>query len=268
MAAGNHLPSNQSIGFLDMPLELRYPVYEYCLICRMPINMAFVFDDLTTSDITKSLLLVSKAISSEALDVFYGKNIFEIRLYDETGWQLIKYLTEENLRRIRKVQLVMTAFGALRHTTVDWTSWMPILTNLTRLTIVAQQPLNYWSYDNPKLWEDSMEKCSMESWTAWLEMLLANIGGQLPASCMVEVDHDHAKETNTLIEQYFPNKYRYTNTWIGDCLFGKQSFNRERRPVFATTLVDHIPSQNIRRYKNFTSVYPVDTENPFDSRLW
>lgn len=75
---------------------------------------------------------------------------------------------------------------------LDSTLWSPVLAELTKLSIVAQQPLQAGTYFNAPSFEQEMEE-----WMEWLRAILQYIASQLPSSCIVEADDDDRKETST-----------------------------------------------------------------------
>jgi hypothetical protein len=52
------------------------------------------------------LLLLSKQISEETLDIPYGENLFEVHLHDDGEADLAGNFTEANRRRMRRMVLI------------------------------------------------------------------------------------------------------------------------------------------------------------------
>lgn len=131
--------SKQPTGFLDLPLELRLQIYRYCLVRSNPVLVRYVFivsyrtSDWGIRDEKKSLLLVSKKVGFEALEVLYGENVFQVDLY--TGGQKYsqEHLAEANRQRIRKLEIVMRPQGLSCAPRLDSTMWSPIFANLNKL---------------------------------------------------------------------------------------------------------------------------------------
>jgi hypothetical protein len=135
--------SRGPIGLLDMPLEIRYQIYQDCLVRKSPVNIHHIFvheysfSERGIGDKKKRLLLVSKKVGSEALEVLYGNNVFQVCLHGEGGYYLTRRFTEANIRRIRKMQVVTKPQGVFNGRMLDSTLWSPILAELTKLSIVA-----------------------------------------------------------------------------------------------------------------------------------
>jgi hypothetical protein len=141
------------------------------------------------------ILRVSRQISEEALNLLYGCNLFII---------LINGGAHDNLLETLKI---------------DDRLWVPLLTDLTRLCLVAQQPLRAVGYYNaPSLEED------MREWVAWLEPILRYLARIIPKPSIVEVDHNHLTETGELVEKCFPSGYEIIQTVTGDKKFMRDEF--------------------------------------------
>ena len=222
------LSSRRPIGFLDIPLEIRHQVYQYCLVRKDPVNVHHLFiDEYSFSewgirDEKKSLLLVSTKIGFEASEVLYGDNVFKVQLHGEGGYDLKRLFTEANIRRIRKMQVVMQPQGVFYGHMLDSTLWSPILAELTKLSIVAQQPLQARTCFNAPSFEQEIEE-----WTEWLRAILQYIVRQLPSSCIVEADDDDRKETSAVMRQSLPSDYRKVQTLAGDFCFRRNDYSEE-----------------------------------------
>ena len=168
---------------------------------------SYRFADWDIGDKKKSLLLVSKTIGLEALDVLYGENIFHLSVYQaaDSAWR-----TYSNGRRIRMIQVLMHPPDSFFGRKLEPTIFPPILANLKKLTIVAQQPLEARRFHDTKFRRD------MQEWVEWLRGILQCVGGQLPNSCIVEVDNDDRRETSTVMRECFPSGYRKVQTEVGD----------------------------------------------------
>lgn len=164
----------------------------------------------------KSLLLASKQVRSEALSVLYGDNVFQKILHGDAEYCPLKHFTEANRQGLRKIQIVLQPLGCFHDRRLDSTLWFPIFAGLTRLSIVAQQPLQAQRYYRaPPLEQD------VQLWVTWARTVLQYIVPQLSNSCIIEVDHDNRKETSALMRECLPTGYREVHTLEGDLYFGR-----------------------------------------------
>jgi len=199
------LLSRRPTGFLDIPLEIRRHIYQYCLVRDNPVKFGntcineYCFSNRDNRDGKISLLLVSRQIGLEALEVLYRDNVFQICLREE-GWSGLKeHFTEVNTRKLRKMQIVIQPCGLSYGRTPNCTPWSPILAGLTKLSIVAQQPLSAHIDRNAPWFQERME-----TWKDWLRAVLQCIASQLQNCCIVEVDDDDKKETSDPDETTLP----------------------------------------------------------------
>ena len=217
-----------SVGFLDTPLEIRLQVYRYCLVDRTPVVVQYIsvdpwqFSDAGICDKKKSLLLVSRQVGLEALDVLYGENFFQILLHGGGGYYLKQHFAKANIDRMRRMQFVMQPQGVDYGRMLDSTLWSPILANLTKLSIVAQQPLEPQKYYNAPPFEQDMEK-----WTQWLRAVLQYTARQISSSCIIEVDDDDREETSLVMRESLPSGYRKVQTLAGDLCFRRNAYSEE-----------------------------------------
>ena len=217
------LYSSPPVSFLDVPLEIRRQIYQYCLVKKDPVDIHHIFADLFFSsdslprDNKKSLLLVSKQVGSEALEILYGKNVFQLYLHNGWGGHHLKGLfAGANIGRMRRMVFVIKPHRIDYGCMLDSTLWSPILAKLTKLSIVAQQPPQ-GPYHSSPTFEQVMEK-----WTEWLRAILQYIARQLSSSCIVEADDDDWKGTSTLMRENLPNGYRKVQTLAGDQIFRRK----------------------------------------------
>lgn len=220
--------SRRPTGFLDIPLEIRRHIYQYCLVRDNPVKFRntcineYCFSNRDNRDGKISLLLVSRQIGLEALEVLYHDNVFQICLHEE-GWSRLKdHFTEVNTRKIRKMQIVIQPCGLSYGRTPNYTPWSPILASLTKLSIVAQQPLSAHIDRNAPWFQERME-----TWKDWLRAVLQCIASQLQNCCIVEVDDDDKKEASDLMKLCFPSGYRKVQTLAGDVCFKRYEFFEE-----------------------------------------
>ena len=122
------LSPRRPVGFLDTPLEIRRQIYQYCLVRKDPVNIHHIyideysFSEWHVRDRKKSLLLVSKKVGFEALELLYGDNVFQLYLHGRGGSDLKRLFTEANIRGIRTMQAVMQLHGISYCRMLDSTS--------------------------------------------------------------------------------------------------------------------------------------------------
>ena len=161
-------------------------------------------------------------MGSEALVVFYGENIFKVYLSYWGEADLKKFFAEANIGRVRKMEIITPSrFGYPPFETVNYKYkldsklWSPFLANLTKLSIVVQQPLRF---------RPLYPALPMKRQLKWLRVTLQDIASHLTRSCIVEVDDNDSEETRVLMGESFPGGYRKVQTLSGDVSFGRNDY--------------------------------------------
>jgi hypothetical protein len=149
-------------------------------------------------EIKKSLLLVSKSVGLEAIDLLYGENVFQVFLPGGGAFDPQEVFTEANIRRMRRMKVIIQPYCADYAEMLDPTRWSPILAGLSHLSIMAQQPLH--AKPNKALFSLELD---MEERMVRLRVFLQYIVHQLPSSLIIEVDDDGRKPTSDLIRECF-----------------------------------------------------------------
>jgi len=231
-------------GFFFLPLEIREKIYFHLLphsaifvqhlnfeidpwirsIWEDPEQRAY-FDEVeeTVPKRKTGILSVSRQISEEALNVLYGRNLFIVLVHGGAHNKLLKFGTA-NIRRIRYLRLVAQPMGICFPEPVQFDSqlWIPLLTDLSQLCLVAQQPLQAMSYYNaPSLEED------MQEWIAWLEPILRYLARNITEKTIVGVDDNKLVETGDVIQKRFRSGYERVQTVTGDQIFKRGMFSWE-----------------------------------------
>lgn len=212
------IPSG-SATLLDTPLELRQEVYRYIFLAREPIDLrSLVIKDEQTWPECKertAILCVSRQISEEALNVLYGENVFEIDIH-HGNHNVVRNFSLANQLRIRRLQVVIRPEGVswVPSLRLDPTIWPRIFSNLTKLCIVAQQPLRL-----PRYFSDYDPCIDMNHWLAGLKRALESIRQHISSGLLVEVDDDDREETSEVIMAYFSDGYKKVRTRTGDWFF-------------------------------------------------
>ena len=221
----------QPTGLLGVPFEIRLEIYRYLLTRRELIELQppiFYSDPWPNKDYplnTKRypvILLVSRQLSEEALNVLYGENVFEFS-FSGSSLNIFSQFAPANRQRIRRLQLLachgipfyISLFDPDHHVLPPiLESLAPILANLTRLYIVAQQPLRARTFDNASRLERGMR-----NWLTTLKPVLECVNQYVSSRATIEVDDNDMEETSELVKKCFPNGYRKVRTQTGDICF-------------------------------------------------
>jgi hypothetical protein len=236
--------SSQPSGFLCLPLELREKIY-FHLLLRSAIHVQYLnfevdpwirsiwedserlalYDEV--EDIAPKrktgILSVSRQISEESLNVLYGRNLFIVTVHGGAHNKLLKFGTA-NIRRIRYLRLVAQPMGICFPEPMEFDSqlWIPLLTDLSQLCLIVQQPLRVGGYFNaPTLEED------MQEWVVWLEPILRYLARNILETTIVEIDDNNLVETGEVVQKCFRSGYKKVQTETGDRIFERGMFSWE-----------------------------------------
>ena len=225
-----HSPVRAS--FLGLPFEIRLQIYRYCIfqkriveiVSTLPFMIKRYDDTLDLNDCIRNdnknnLLLVSKQISEESLNVLYGENLFNIHLHRDSELWLKKTLAGVNRRRIRYLTLVARPQNVPDNPvrTLDNELWSSFLSGLNGLRIIAEQPLQTQPSSTPKQ--------ELECWLKWIRPLVECFGQHLSTETAVQVDANGREETTALFKKYIPNGYSETRSLFGDFVFKRAQFS-------------------------------------------
>jgi len=218
-------------GLLGIPLEIRLEIYRYFLIRQEPIKLQFLTfhpnqwpskdDNPLNAKRRTVVLLISRQLSEEALNVLYGENVFEVALH--WGSQsILSQFAPANRQRIRRLQILARPTGVFYGSPLNLNPHIlpPILASLTRLYIVPQQPLEVRTFDNAPRLEQEMHK-----WLAWLKPVLEYVNQYVSSRATIEVDDNDMEETSELVKRCLPNGYRKVRTLAGDMWFMRGMFS-------------------------------------------
>jgi len=183
-------------------------------------------DGWVNEEINTAVLLVSRQVSEEALDALYGENVFEIVLHARSD--ILIEIAPANRQRIRRLQLAVRPFGIFYGLPLDPDSqiWPRILANLTKLSIVAQQP-------RKSQFPDTSLEQEVNKWLTWLKPILEYVNQSVSSGIVVEVDHNDCKETSELIKECLPNRCRKVQNRTGDVYFERGEFRFVSRRTIA-----------------------------------
>ncbi|TLD18887.1 C2H2 finger domain transcription factor [Venturia nashicola] len=217
-------------SFLDLPFELRREVYHHYFSHRAytPRHIRLHPQQQCLDSI--ALLLVSKSVSEEALDILYGKALYQICLPGTSGARFKNYITNRNMQRIRKVQFQLfrdkeLCANNLGETQLDIRIDESVLARTTKLEVVAIAA-SWYSGRNPYCKEER------KNWLEWFEGLMVYTKSKASPTLRVELDNDDGEEaTNTIAARHFPNRFRNVQTDAGDYYFGGLQKSLEKQKI-------------------------------------
>ena len=208
-------PAPHASSLLRLPPEIRLEIFQHCLVREKSINtdhlitrvktqhhfnelmesgqsdrdalskLEFLRRILELSGDKFGLFRVSKVVSEETLNVYYGQNVFRI-WFDYNSMYLVP---EANLRRLRKIRLLINSSICVDPTRSMFSlgQWPNILPGLHTLILVVL-PLRLYT-SHPLYLPEKLKPL----WVARLNATLKDLGEHLPSSCTVEVG-DYRKE--------------------------------------------------------------------------
>ena len=187
------------------------------------IKDAYRFSEELMYEWRTGILEVSRAISSEVLDILYGQNIFIVDIHGE-GYLRFRKFGAANLRRVRYLRIVARPMGVSygRPLAFDPKLWFPLLDGLLQFCVVAQQPLAAQGYYNAPTLEEDLCK-----WTTWLDPILKYFSTHLPKTTPVGLDADGRAETTAMMDKHFDSGYQKVRTITGDLCFERGRYSRE-----------------------------------------
>ncbi|KAI1654303.1 hypothetical protein F4813DRAFT_371333 [Daldinia decipiens] len=235
---------SQSSIFLRLPLEIREKIYLQLLLFRDDVGVQSLTpkldrwiksmwddsgstfcgdeDDIVPRGRT-SILYVSKQISDEALDVLYQRNTFVIHTHADSHDKFLKFGTV-NIRRIRSLRLVThpQELGYMEPVNFDPKIWDPLLTDLTHLSLVLQQPWKARGHYDSSGSKDKFQNCideELQRWLVWLEPILQYFASNISERTTVSIDDNELAETSEVVHKCFRAGYQKVQTEIGDRIF-------------------------------------------------
>ena len=113
-----HRGTVQPFRFFDLPAEIRYMILGYTLVFECPLQPSSAFSGGSRPLIDVRLLATCHQMYKEALQIFYGRNTFQLSLYSVGYDGLPTWVAhpEQFTRHLRRFRIM------LRET---WTQWYP-----------------------------------------------------------------------------------------------------------------------------------------------
>lgn len=196
----------QPSGVMRLPLEIRQQIYRHLLVESKPIRAVFfpkrwLFDDFwrhATRD--TAIFLVSRQTSAEALDIFYGENVFLVTLHGGEE-NVFHRLSERCMHRIRRLQLVTRQlphpYGKKSALKLDDETWPLILANLRELRLVLDDSwTDYYRRDG------RFEKM-IDEWARWLKPVFEYIDKHVREGLVIQINDNGEVGTSELAERCF-----------------------------------------------------------------
>ena len=215
------LHPTQPTGLLNLPVEIRLEIYRYSLIRQEPIQLHIVrFYPDQRDPKRHAVVLISRQLSEEALDVLYGENVFKASIYWDDQNALNKFALA-NRQRIRRLHL-------FAHTYVAWSlpfnvnlhTLRPTLANLTWLYIVVLLPVGVMNWGNALTLEQDMHE-----WLTQLKDVLEYVNQHVSSRATIIVHDSNREETRELVKKCLSNGYRKAHSWTGGIWFRSGEFS-------------------------------------------
>jgi hypothetical protein len=166
-----------------------------------------------------ALLLVCRQITDEVKEMLYGGNTFTVNGYGDGQRNFEQIFLPETRVKMRKMILVFRAEGVIAGTNVrtDQKTWDCILSNLSILGIIAQQPEPAGLYESLP----SEPEGAFEIWAAWLTPILEYLGQTLPDAAEVLVDANKEEGAVQICENVLPGRCRFQRLRAADYIFSR-----------------------------------------------
>lgn len=176
----------------------------------------------------RGLLLASRQLREEVLDVLYGENVFRVFVADHYSEPAFKRnFSQTKRQRLRHIMLVFRQRSQdlppqllpLPELFVKTKIWNEILPNLTTLRIVAMQPYEQDSRHVYACWRNLADQ--IKRWNEEVPQTFRYLKRKLSPSAVVLADIDGRKITGRLIKQYLRSDWRPIRTTTGDIIFDR-----------------------------------------------
>jgi len=171
-----------------------------------------------------NILVASRQISNEALDILYGENIFHIYLFSKGEDQLKRVISRANRARIRHILLVL--YGDFSFT-LDSTVWNDFLPLLKSLRIVTTEPVFDCGHKgpNPRECKEVRWREKRKEWLEWLERIVNCISQTVSSNTVVLVERGDEDATK-LIQKHLPQGDQRHRTLFGEFIIRRERHSR------------------------------------------
>lgn len=171
------------------------------------------------------LLLVCRQITDEVKAMLYGGNTFAVNVHGDGHLNLVGLFSPETREKMRKMILVLRPMGVSYRPgfCMDQKSWDGVLSSLSILGVIAEQPQPPSTYALPR----EEPKDVFEEWTAWLRPILEYLGRALPRTTRIVVDANKEEGTVQILEEMMPGRCRFQRLRAADSIFRRGEFSME-----------------------------------------
>jgi hypothetical protein len=173
----------------------------------------------------QALLLVSRQVRDEVLDVLYGENGFRINVgqnwtHEET---MTRRFSEAKIQRIKHVLLCYPQrnISLNKPLVIDRHLWQIMLPNLATLRVVAGPPSEGSGEESGEESKPYYREQEIQKWASDLPPVLQFIGRYISLSADVLVDVNENEKARDLIHRFLQRDYREVKTCIGNDLFDR-----------------------------------------------
>ena len=169
-----------------------------------------------------NILLLSKQISEEALNVLYGENYFAINIYLDGEYNLKHSFTAANRQRVRSLLLI---FAYRRPIVPDDELWESVLPKVKGLRVIIEQPVKEgrgW-YGVPTFEQE------IRNWGKWLAAYLRCFNENLSPEALLEIDDDGQPKTQEMLRKHLAIGYRSVRCRFGDHFSKRGLWSWEKR---------------------------------------
>lgn len=214
----HHKPRHRSprcrrTGFLHLPFELRIKVYEYCIPQGHTINVLkpwLLYQ-------AKKMLLVSRQVTVDVLDLLFTRNTFELPLNAEGETALGRNFSAHHRFLMRSLLVTIVPIGkSYGHSKPDVSLWATMIPHLTSLQIIASLPI-------PPLQNMSI---APNRWYRWVARYFNVFTRYVRPSTKVLLDFNGQQAACDAAREFLPSRAQFVRLQRGDLIFLRGIYSR------------------------------------------
>ncbi|KAH0526930.1 hypothetical protein TsFJ059_010197 [Trichoderma semiorbis] len=166
------------------------------------------------------LLLCCRQITEEVTDILYDDATMLVGLHDLGQTKLAKL--PKAREKIRKMILILRPTPAFYNPDfrMDPNIWNSILSNLSMLGIIAEQP-------SKTEWPEEELENTVDKWITRVTPICDYIGRSLGREAEVVVDANDEAKTVNVFEKAMPGRCRFQNFSMADVIFRRGRYSQE-----------------------------------------